>query len=306
MIRNITRDDVNVPLTVPQEKRSCYIENFLQVTKKTGRLLLFAADQKIEHMNDDFVGENLFDACADPEYLFAIASKAPIGAFASHLGLIARYAAKYPKIPYLIKLNGKTNLLSQEYDDPISLALHSVDDVIACARTGNLNVVGVGYTIYLGSRYEHHMLTQASAIIQQAHAQGMLAVLWMYPRGKAVKNERDYSIIAGAAGVGASLGADFVKVNPPLAELSFERAQLLKYATRAAGKTGVICSGGHLKNDKEFLEELFHQLHVGGAQGAAIGRNIFQRHPDEVMKFCQALSALVIDDVDVQLAIKLL
>ena len=81
---------------------------------------------------------------------------------------------------------------------------------------------------------------------------------------------------------------------------------MLKIATRAAGRTGVICSGGSLKTEREFLEELFHQLHIGGAQGAAIGRNIFQRPLDQSIKFCEALAALVIDDADVQAAIELL
>ena len=42
-------------------------------------------------------------------------------------------------------------------------------------------------------------------------------VLWIYPRGKAVPDEKDPDLIAGAAGVALCLGADFVKVNPPKA-----------------------------------------------------------------------------------------
>ena len=43
----------------------------------------------------------------------------------------------------------------------------------------------------------------------------MIAVVWIYPRGAAVKDEHDPHLIAGAAGLGCSLGADFVKVNYP-------------------------------------------------------------------------------------------
>lgn len=39
------------------------------------------------------------------------------------------------------------------------------------------------------------------------------AVLWMYPRGKAVKDEKEPRLIARATGVAACLGSDFVKVN---------------------------------------------------------------------------------------------
>lgn len=306
MLVSLTPQDIHVPLTVPADKRSVYIDHMLAITKKTGRLFLFAADQKIEHLNNDFYGDGIPEECANPEYLFKIASRGKIGAFATHLGLIARYAAGYKDINYIVKLNGKSNVVTIAHDDPLSLALNSVEQVVRFKQENNLAIAGVGYTIYLGSMYEAQMLTQAAEIIEQAHAHGLLVVLWIYPRGKAVTNERSKEIIAGAAGVGAALGADFVKVNPPSALTSFERSQLLNIAARAAGRTGVICSGGPVRSEREFLEELFHQLHTGGAAGAAVGRNIFQRSEEQSIKFCDALAALIIEDVDVQTAFQLL
>jgi DhnA family fructose-bisphosphate aldolase class Ia len=150
------------------------------------------------------------------------------------------------------------------------------------------------------------MLVEASRIIQQAHALGLLVVLWMYPRGKAIASERDASLIAGAAGVGVALGADFVKINPPDTNAAGESAEHLKVVVRAAGRTGVICSGGSAKPPRQFLEELYHQLHMGGTRGAAIGRNIYQRPYSEALAFCEALAATVIDDKDVEVAVKLL
>jgi fructose-bisphosphate aldolase/6-deoxy-5-ketofructose 1-phosphate synthase len=298
--------DVKIPLTVPDSKREVYIKNYLAATRHSGRLLLFAGDQKIEHLNQDFYGKGIPVDCADPEYLFKIASKSRIGVFASHLGLIARYGADYKGVNYLIKLNGKTNIASLEIDDPISLALTSVEQVHVFSQNAKLPIVGVGYTVYLGSRYENKMLVEASRIIEQAHALGLLVVLWMYPRGKAISSERDAALIAGAAGVGVALGADFVKINPPDANAEGESAELLKVVVRAAGRTGVICSGGSAKPPRQFLEELYHQLHRGGTCGAAIGRNIYQRPYSEAIAFCEALAATVIDDKDVEVAAELL
>ncbi len=306
MLRILNPEDVKIPLTVPVEQKSKYKESFLLATQKTGRLFVFAADQKIEHMNDDFVIPKIPKENADPEFLFKVASKARIGAFATHLGLITRYGSDYRSIPYVVKLNGKTNLFSVSLDDPLSLAHASVDDVVSISIQEKLNIVGVGYTVYLGSKYENQMIVEASKIIRQAHANGVLAILWMYPRGKSVEHERLAEIIAGAAGVGASLGADFVKVNSPDACVGLNCAESLKIATIAAGRTGVICSGGALKNDKEFLQELYHQLHVGNTVGAAVGRNIFQRPYDKAVNFCEAIASLVIDDADVQVALDLL
>ena len=99
--------DVNVPADVPEEQKAEYIKNFLIATKYTGKLMLFAGDQKIEHMNDDFYGSTDIDGKqqiiplddANPDHLFKIANQATIGVFASQFGLIARYGNSYPKIP---------------------------------------------------------------------------------------------------------------------------------------------------------------------------------------------------------------
>ena len=47
----ITRDQVRVPADVMPESRDEYIANYLKATRGTGRLMLFACDQKIEHLN---------------------------------------------------------------------------------------------------------------------------------------------------------------------------------------------------------------------------------------------------------------
>jgi hypothetical protein len=58
----IKANDVIVPLEVPKAVREKYIDNYLEITKSTGRLMLFAGDQKVEHMNDDFYGEGIHPA----------------------------------------------------------------------------------------------------------------------------------------------------------------------------------------------------------------------------------------------------
>ena len=84
--------------------------------------------------------------------------------------------------------------------------------ILDAMKEAGVNIVGLGYTIYLGSEYEATMMAEAGELIAQAHANGLLVVLWIYPRGKAVKAEKDPALIAGAAGVALCLGADFVKV----------------------------------------------------------------------------------------------
>ena len=118
----ITRDQVRVPADVMPESREEYIDNYLKATRGTGRLMLFACDQKIEHLNKDFYGEGIDLADAEPEHLFEIGRQGVCGVLAGQRGLIAQYAADYPEINYLVKMNSKTNLVKTSQDDQIGRA----------------------------------------------------------------------------------------------------------------------------------------------------------------------------------------
>ena len=299
---SITRDQVKVPADVSPEMREVYIDNYMKATRETGRLMLFACDQKIEHMNKDFYdgGEDIDLADCEPEHLFRIANQGVCGVMAGQRGLIARYAADYPNINYLVKMNSKTNLVKTSQEDPYSPLLHGLDAVLAMRDSG-VNIVGLGYTIYLGSEYEATMMAEAGELIAEAHAEGLLVVLGIYPRGKAVLAEKDPDLIAGAAGVALCLGADFVKVNPPKPEGDDMRtpAEALAIASKASGRTGLVCAGGSTVDAETFLTQLYDQIHVGGACGNATGRNIHQRSLDEAVRLTRAISAVTLADYSV-------
>ncbi|MCJ7663561.1 MAG: aldolase [Desulfobacterales bacterium] len=299
----ITKDDVKVPCDVPQAMRETYTNNYLAGTRKSGRLMLFAGDQKVEHLNDDFYGEGIHPDDGDPEHLFRIASRGNIGVFATQLGLIARYGMDYPEVRYLVKLNSKTHLVKTAQLDPLSQQWCDVEQVVAFQKSSSLNIVGVGYTIYLGSEYEATMLQQAAQIVYQAHQHGLITVLWIYPRGKAVKDERDPHLIAGATGAAASLGTDFVKVNYPKKE-GHTSKEIFKEAVRAAGRTKVVCAGGSSVDEKTFLQTLHDQINVSGASGNATGRNIHQKSLDEAVRMCNAIYAITIEGASVEEALK--
>ena len=284
-----------VPLDIAAEYRKTYIANYMKVTQETGRIMLFAGDQKVEHLNDDFYGIGITPEDNNPEHMFQIAQKARIGAFATQFGLIARYGMDYKTIPYIVKLNSKTNLVKTE---PKSKAWITVQDVLELKKTSRLNIVGIGYTVYVGSEYESEMLQEAATAAYIARYYGLLSVLWMYPRGKAVSDEKDPHIIAGASGIGASLGADFVKVNYPKKE-GISSSEALKEAVGAAGRTKLICAGGTKQDVPAFLQTLYEQLHISGTSGNATGRNIHQRPLKEAVQFCNAIAAITFDNKSV-------
>lgn len=298
---------VFVPADVPCGMLETYTKNYLTVTKGTGKLFLFAGDQKIEHLNDDFFGPfeegvvPLDDA--DPEHLFKIASSAKkhIGVFACQYGLIAKYGRCYSDIPYLVKMNSKSHLVKTKQAEPVSSSLVSFEDVLALKQNSGLNIVGIGYTIYVGSARESEMLAEAGRLIAAAHRNGMLVVLWIYPRGFAVPDEKDPHIIAGAAGVACCLGADFVKVNYCKRE-GVVSEEAFKEAVLAAGRTQLITSGGSSTSVRKFLETLYKQIHISGASGNATGRNIHQKDLASALRMCAAVAAITYGDKDVEFA----
>jgi len=293
---------VLVPLDVPESAKATYIDNYLLVTQGSGNLMLFAGDQKVEHMNNDFYGEGIAADDADPEHLFRIAQESRIGVFATQLGLITRYAMDYPDVPYLVKMNSKTHLVKTAQKDPYSPQLFTVQQVVDLRNRTGLDIAGIGYTIYLGSEKEARMLREAAQLISEAHANGLLTVLWIYPRGAAVGDEKDPHLIAGATGVAATLGSDFVKVNAPKKD-GVSSAEMLKEATMAAGRTKVVCAGGSSVSAEAFLKQLYDQLHTGGCAGNATGRNIHQKPLGEAIRMCNAVSALTIDGASAEEAL---
>jgi len=301
----VAKKDIIVPLDVPESVKNNYMENFFGMTKGSGRLMLFAGDQKVEHLNDDFSGSGIHPDDEDPEHLFRIAAQAEIGVFATQMGLISRYGMDYSEVPYLVKLNSKTNLVKTNQSDPFSNQWLEVQDVVNLRDRSGLDIPAVGYTIYLGSDFEAQMLRQAARTIRDAHLNGLLTVLWIYPRGKAVTDEKDPHLIAGATGVAACLGSDFVKVNYPKKD-GFEPKELFKEAVKAAGRTRVVCAGGSIVDPKVFLQRLHDQIFVSGASGNATGRNIHQKSLKEAVGMCNAIHAVTVHGESVEDAMKCL
>lgn len=290
-----------MPSDVTYACQRCFKKNYKAITSDEGRLLLFAADHKIEHLNADFFGQGIAAEAQDPEYLFKVASMMSKGVFATQLGLIARYAQAYPHINYLAKLNSKTDLRSTSQQEPYSAPLWTVDQVMQVKKNAGLSIVGVGCTVYLGSEYEDRMLSHAAKMISEAHAHGLVAVLWIYARGKAISDDRSADIIAGATGIANALGADFVKIKAP--HENGQQHEHLARACAAGGNTGVICSGGQ-RVEIEKLLTLVHAQIMAGAAGCAIGRNIFQRPLDQARALLTALEALIYENKDLAYAIQ--
>lgn len=293
--------EIKFPLSVPKNKKNAYRQNYSRLTNNSGRLLLIAGDQKLEHLNDDFYGSKISQEDNNPEHLFKIAANSQGGVLATHLGLISRYGAEYRDIPYIIKLNGKTNIGPNEEKNSAS-CLWKVKDVLKFKEQSGLKIIGVGYTLYLGSKFEGQMLQEAAQLIFEAHQAGLTAILWIYPRAKGL-DEENIHLIAGAAGVAATLDADFAKLKYPYnSKNKTKTAQAFKEVTAAAGRTKIICVGGEKKTIPDMLDELVNQINISETAGLAIGRNLHQRSLVEATHFTQALGSIIFKKTDLKKA----
>jgi len=126
----------------------------------------------------------------------------------------------------------------------------------------------------------------------------------MYPRGKAVRDEKDPHLIAGATGVAACLGSDFAKINHP-EKPGLDSATAFREAVLAAGRTKVVCAGGSSLDPQVFLKRLYDQIHISGAAGNATGRNIHQKSLEEAVRMCNAIYEITVEDGNVDDALQI-
>ncbi|RLG18586.1 fructose-bisphosphate aldolase [Candidatus Micrarchaeota archaeon] len=224
---------------------------------RDGKLMLCAMDQGMEHGPRDFNETNI-----NPDYVFEIADKGKFTGMVVQKGVAYKYdyANRY-KTPLVLKLNGRTELLPRE--DVYSAPLATVKDAV------KLGADAVGYTIYVGSPREAEMFREFAEIHSEAMEYGMPTIIWAYPRGKYVPDEKKPEVIAYAARVALELGADVTKVNYTGSSESF------KTVVRAAQKTKVISSGGSKLSDEQFIEKAKEVMNAGAA-GFAVGRNVWQ------------------------------
>ncbi|MDD5156284.1 MAG: hypothetical protein PHF11_07385 [Candidatus Omnitrophica bacterium] len=242
----------------------------IRLTKimKQNKALFLAYDQGLEHGPTDFDDKNI-----DPNYILDIAKRAKFNAVILQKGIVEKYYRK--QAPLIIKLNGKTSLIDGE---PIATQLCTVKEAI------KLGAVAVGYTIYLGSIHEPQMLSEFENIEREAHEHGLPVIAWMYPRGRAIKDELSRETLAYAARVGLEIGADIVKMKYN------GNKNDLQWVVKSAGKTKVVIAGGTKKEEQSFLEEA-KDIMEAGAAGLAIGRNIWQ-HP-RPLEIAQKLKEII-------------
>ena len=265
----------------------------------TGKLVILPVDQGFEHGPARSFAPN--PPAYDPHYHFSLAIEAGLSAYAAPLGMLEAGASTFAgQIPTILKMNS-SNSLATEKDQAVT---SSVSDAL------RLGCSAIGFTIYPGSEYAFKQMDELRALAEEAKAAGLAVVVWSYPRGPMLDKEGEtaFDICAYAAHMAALLGAHIIKVKPPSAHLSLPAAkkvyeeQKIPSGTLAErvrhivqscfnGRRMVVFSGGENKGDANAFLADIQQIRDGGANGAIIGRNTFQRPRAEALD----LLAKVID-----------
>lgn len=299
-IKFITEKDINISGDVPLAAADIYARNYLRLTRNTGKLLMFVCDQKIEHLNDAFVGKNIHPDAADPEHMFQIADASLIGGMAAQPGLIARYGLRYPHIPYIVKLNSKTEA------SPYGQAglLGEIMQVNMMRKAG-LNVVGVGYSLYIGGENEAERLAEAAEVVREAHYNGFVAIVWVLHEEEVDDHEQDPHLLAGDAGVGLALGFDFVHLYEYVkAHGKTPAYEHFKEVRQAAGLAQLSVRTHQITDIKAYLECLYEKSHLAGIDGTGLGRAILSKSLSEAVKLMNATAAIILAGDTVETAMK--
>jgi class I fructose-bisphosphate aldolase len=151
------------------------------------------------------------------------------------------------------------------------------------------------------------MYMELRELTEEAKANGLVVVVWSYPRGEGLSKQGETAIdvCAYAAQIAAQLGAHVIKVKPPTefveqdaAKKVYESERIpvgtladrVRHVVQSAfgGRRIVIFSGGEAKGTDEVLKEI-QGIADGGGFGSIMGRNAFQRPKQEALKLLAAV-----------------
>lgn len=268
--------------------------NFL--FKKHGKALILPYDQGLEHGPTDFFNAPF---AQNPMHIIEIAKKGQYDAMAMHIGNARRYFKDYyGEVPLVLKINGKTNIPSDE--EPLSPLTASIEDALS------LSAIAIGYTLYVGSPRQDEDIEQFARVREEAHRYGLPVIVWSYPRGKEIneKGGKDsLYAIEYAARTASELGADMIKLNipsvkknpnipVPYRDLEVPLEDAVKRVVESACGVPVIFAGGGLMSDNELLDKVRICM-KSGASGLIFGRNIWQRPLEEAIEITKKIKQII-------------
>ena len=182
----------------------------------TGFVSILPVDQGVEHSGGaSFAPEPSY---FDPDNICRLAYEGGCNAVASTIGCLGIVARKWAhKIPFLAKFNHNEMLTYPN--------VHRQSYFGSVRQCWEMGAIAVGATIYFGNDSARDEIAYVSDMFEEAHALGMVTVLWCYTRSSAFKvkgadgKSTDYHASADLTGqadhLGATIKADIIKQKLP-------------------------------------------------------------------------------------------
>lgn len=279
----------------------------------TGYLSILPVDQGVEHTAGASFAPN--PMYFDPENIVRLAFESGCNAVTSTVGVLGMVSRKYAhKLPFIVKLNHNELLTYPTKYDEILFA--------NVKQAWNMGAVGVGATIYFGSKESNRQIQEISQAFAEAHQLGMFTILWCYLRNEAFeKDGNDYHTSADVSSqanhLGATIEADIVKQKLPTNNRGFQTIGFGKYseemytnlasdhpidlvryqvANGYMGKIGLINSGGP-SGDNDWYDAIRTAVinKRGGGMGLISGRKAFQKPFEEGIKLLNAIQDVYLE-----------
>jgi len=280
-----------------------------------GYLSILPVDQGIEHSAGASFAPN--PIYFDPENLVRLAIEGGCNAVASTFGVLGSVARKYAhKIPFLVKLNHNELLSYPNKYDQIGFG--------SVRLAYEMGAVAVGATVYFGSDESTRQIQEVAEWFEEAHALGLVTVLWCYLRNSGFKVEgKDYHVSADGTGqanhLGVTIQADIIKQkqaenNGIYNAIKFGKTskkvydeltpgdhpiELCRYqvANCYMGRSGLINSGGESKGGSDFADAVRTAVinKRAGGMGLISGRKAFQRPMSDGVKLLHAIQDVYLD-----------
>lgn len=323
--KTISKESLSLPgpdfidrVFAKSDRKPTVLRNFASMMNhgrlaNTGYVSILPVDQGVEHSAGASFAPN--PDYFDPKNIVKLAIEGGCNAVASTYGVLASVAHLYAhKIPFIMKLNHNETLSYPNTYDQIIFA--------RVKQAFDMGAVGVGATIYWGSKESHRQVKEISEAFEHAHSLGLFTVLWCYVRNSAFKKEGvDYNASADLTGqanhLGATIGADIVKQKLPTCNggytaINFGHTSPLVYSKLTSnnpidlcryqvacsymGRVGLINSGG--PSGKDDVSEAVITAVINkraGGMGLISGRKAFQKPLKEGIELLNTIQDVYLD-----------
>jgi 3-hydroxy-5-phosphonooxypentane-2,4-dione thiolase len=166
-------------------------------------------------------------------------------------------------IPIILRVSGGTSMVCPDLANEAITT--SLDEIL------RLNVSAVGFSVFVGSDFEHQTLLNMTELVNRCEPYG-IPVMAVTAVGREME-KRDARYLALACRICAELGASVVKTY---------YCDNFEKVSAGCPVPVVIAGGPKTENDLEVLDFVYRGLQ-GGAIGVNLGRNIWQNSRPEAM-----------------------